>query len=238
MLTTQNIKNGLVGASLALSSIGLFSGESLANENFVSHDEAAITEKYDMVDDAPLNTSANVMKFSGALENCKTPTYDGPISWGDQRINHRDQNIFMGSLCFGVPLALVGLAIGSSIVEHHKSQLLKNTAGLSCAGIAFLMALVVTDYVDKVDYYNSPRLIEFHTTIEEANSLGGPHDERHGKYTSGPYYGQIVHIPETTLPLAANQQNSPLVAGEKIVASVYTDKDGNILSWTACPDKR
>jgi hypothetical protein len=89
---------------------------------------------------------------------------------------------------------------------------------------------------------NSPKAIEFQTTVGEVVDGTAPHTEmvrvQSGKTShlreQGPYFGQIIAIPESDFILAANSYQSPLVLGQKINATFFVDKaDNSILSWSA-----
>jgi hypothetical protein len=89
------------------------------------------------------------------------------------------------------------------------------------------------------------RTISFPTTVSAVPLSDDAHYEtryvlgfRSGHYrTTGPYYRQIVSIPECPIYLAGNHLGAPLTPGQHIETTFFLKGD-TIVSWSASPGPR
>ena len=181
--------------------------------------------------DSGLNTSSNVTQFSGPLSNVQAPTYDGPVMWGSQRS--------MGMVGWGVltgGMGLLGAFLGGGLTDEFSSGGNKDrkiVAGMLVGAIALATpGVLIGQSQSEISVH------KFQTTVQSVPDSQPPHKERHGKSTYGPYFSQVISIPESTLLFATNAQNAPFIPGQKITATVFVGADNKIISWVAAPGLR
>lgn len=223
MFGSAEIKSGVIGAGIVLSALGL-AGESKAAEPAQAGNRAAATAQLDP-GRGLLNQASGVERFSGPLKDALPPVQDGPVPWRDGMSSEATAALL------GVLGGITGAAMGSTLDSRNSSKGMWIGAALGMgipAGIEMSVA--------------PARVIEFSTVIQEVQREDPPHYETRpsGKtsITSGPYYSQIVSIPESDVPLATNSYKVPLIPGQKVNARFTLDAENHIISWSAQPGNR
>ncbi len=221
MLHLPSAKDLLVGAAIAASSIGL-------------SDAAAAQESAGDV--LTRESVTSVERFSGALTECLPPALDGPIRWegihstGDYAKRRNAMPLFLGAAG-----ALTGALLGL-VSSPYPEEALKNAGKRAAIGAA-LLGVPGAMFAPEV-----PKILEFRTTVANVCSAEGAHEESHrsGKHTvtEGPFFTELLSIPETNLLLAANSKGAPFIPGQKIVARFLLDNDNRIVAWYGYPDAR
>lgn len=182
--------------------------------------------------DTILSTSSNVDQFRGALNGVVAPVEDGPVSWGEAESRIPPQRL---ALYIGGGLGALGFILGAMANAESTKEFRRNMGIGGVAGALLGTAMGVG--MGEANYTIRP--ISFDTTIQQVVADSQPHNERHGKMTYGPYYTQVVAIPESDVLLATNAMVKPFIAGEKIKATFYVhDQSGHIVSWNAVPGLR
>lgn len=221
MFGSAELRSGVVGAGILLSAIGFTNAEASGAEPVQGQNQAGVAAQIDPGAGA-LNRASGVERFSGPLQGVKPPVYDGAVPW-DNGLSALGQGAV-----FGLIAGLFGGAIGMMSGERDDKSLRNALIG---AGIGFAVPLGIGAAASPA------RVIEFSTTVQEVQSEAPPHYERHhsGKVvvSRGPYFGQVVSIPEANVPLAVNSYKTPLIPGQKITARFALDRDNHIIFWGA-----
>jgi hypothetical protein len=183
------------------------------------------------VADQPLDTSSSVLTLRGALSGIQPPRYDGPVKWKVSNSWAPTANLLGGAALGLLGGGFVALVITS---KYDSRGFEKLVAGA-------MIGTVVGFGAAGLSNASSPRTVEFQTAVQEVVSGTAPHTEmvrvRSGKSTrmqeQGPYFGQVIAIPESDFVLAANSYQAPLIPGQKIKATFLIDvADNSILSWS------
>jgi hypothetical protein len=171
----------------------------------------------------PLETSSNVEQFRGALSGVTAPELDGPVVW-----KNPDMGKLGAMLIIGGSGAFVGLAAAKLADER---RVLSAERGV----VLFpLLGALIGGGVGVAIGHEPYREIKFQTQVSQIVMTDAPHMERHGKVSRGPYYSQIVSIPETDIFLQTNHYQVPLVDGQKINATFWVkESDQSIVCWQA-----
>lgn len=223
MFEARDIRSAAFGAGILLSAftLPLHASESSDEVPLQNEPQTTVVEKTEALD-----VSSNLPINSGTLEGLRAPAYDGPVAWGLRATPGEAAR-------FAIGLGLVGGLVGAGLtMKLSKEQdATKGTIWSGAAVGAFALAGLGTAAVPIAN------VREISTTIASVEHADAPHMETHGstKYsrTSGPYFGQMVTIPESTLLFSTNAEKAPLIAGQKINARIYYDSNNQIVSWFA-----
>lgn len=183
-------------------------------------------------EDQSLDVSSGIAQLSGALKGVHPPLYDGPVVWRDGRADFTrvEQALFAGAAS-----AIIAAGMGTLVLRPSSSR-----AGREMAKVA--LASAVLGFSGSYLTHEPADIITLRTTVSEASAQSDAHyKERNSGSDStvdGPFFPQLVRIPETALLLASGAKGAPLVAGENIDATFHLDGDGRILSWFATPAPR
>lgn len=228
-MLSENLRNTALGLTIALSAMGL-SARSEEDQAQDFSNRAVAAETFDPAS-AQMLASRSISREapSGALEGVMLPILDGPVPWGFDPTSTKI--ILVGGIGGGLIGAALGLAVGTSMNQAGKN----GVAGfLTSAALGMTLGAgglsAITD---------SPSVIvEFDTKIVEVIDGSPAHYERAGKTTTGPFFGQVVMIPELPIPLAINVKDNPFISGQNIHARVALDQEGHIMGWHAVPGLR
>lgn len=188
----------------------------------------AVAAHADQIDLGASQITARSENFSGDLKEIKAPEYDGPVKWGPTYDSSSD-----GRVCSFLGLGALGLfaggAVGGLICSRDRSFGIGALAG----------ALIGAGGSLAIPFPETIKVVEFKTSVSEVVQAEPSHYEQHGKVTSGPYFSQVVAIPESEILLAANQHSTPLIPGQQINAKFFVNLSNNrVVSWVAEPALR
>ncbi len=221
----ESIRNTTLGLTIALSAVGFAARSAEADQGQDTNNRAVAEVKFDPSAESPL-AEVSVLRHesSGALQGFKAPILDGAVPWSDE-MKPVPMAIALGSLglLFG---AVLGYGAGE-IVSDKKDR---KGVGLLTGAVFGASMLGGLGYSESGGKYQR---IDFETQIAEVVNAQPAHYESQGKSTIGPLFGQVVMIPELSIPLAVNNPSVPLIPGQRINASFWADSAGHIVSWHA-----
>lgn len=225
MFNSTDLKGAVIGAGILFSSIGITTREAHADGPADPVDRGASPALIENSQDLE-NHSITSDRLSGPLKGLHPPVYDGPIKW-DASATYGEL-LALGAVLGCTGAGIFGLMSSTARDRYSPDRLRYITAG---AVIAFAVPFGLAATSEPV------RIVEFPTTVMEIHNETPAHYEQHrsGKVTTskGPYFGQIVSIAESTIPLASNSYKAPLIPGQKINARFYVDSQDQIISWQA-----
>lgn len=232
MISISDVKSGVVGAGILLSAFTLSSISAEAQEPSGPVREAGVSAPLD--DQASLlNSASRVERLSGPLQGLKLPAYDGPIQWDRQPTGNE-------RAWFPVLGGLVGATVVAGIVAKAEENRYDRSNSAFFGGAA--LGCVLGAGLGFAGMPPAANVVRFSTTVEVVESLMPAHMETHrsgkSRVTDGPYFGEIIKIPETDMLLAVNNFKAPLVPGQKINAEFFVDPNNQILCWHAAPGAR
>jgi hypothetical protein len=226
---SEHLRNTALGVTIALSAMGL-SARSEEDQGQDFSNRAVAAETFDPAG-AKILSSESISRQapSGALKSVKLPVLDGPVSWGFA--GSATSILLAGGILGGLGGAVVGFAVGTSMEERGRN---------GSAGFLTTAALGVALGAGGLYTGSNPpsAVVEFDTKIVEVVDGSPAHYEKSGKTTTGPFFGQVVMIPELPIPLAVNVKGNPFISGQNIHARVALDHEGHIIGWRATPGLR
>lgn len=220
MFSENLLRKIALGTSIGVATLGAATKASA--DNLISDNLTTSETKH--TETISLNTSTNITKNKGPLSGTFAPKYDGPVKWAGVH-DAESMGLLLGSLA---------AIIGAGCVAEAKGNLrqvltVAASSGLIVGGLTMA-------------YWENYSFIQFDTKVQELVVANPPHQEmrRHGKINrlEGPFFTQVLSIPETDLLLSANNLGSPFLHGQKIKATFIVDSHNHIVSWVAVPGAR
>jgi hypothetical protein len=229
MFASADLKSAVIGTGILLSSIGLTTASANAQERTRPHDQNATPTQVEKNADL-LDTASRVDRLSGPLAGVRPPAYDGPIAWASYLTP--GSTMALGAVV-GVAFGAVGGVLG--MITSYDDRISRRNA-MAGAAIGLAIPLGFAGSLEQI------KVIDFPTVVRSIESDTPPHYETRqsgqSTVTTGPYFGQVVSIAETDIPLASNNFNAPLIPGQKINARFYINSDNQIVGWNAQPGAR
>jgi hypothetical protein len=223
MFSRDVIRTGLLSTSFAFGSMG-FSNEAMAldpqlDTNFNTVHADLMPEK-----DYALTFSRGPVEFSGELKSVEAPRYDGPILWDAERAFDFKEDVGATAA-----LALIFGVLGAGIGSNGQFENQKPGARIG-GGAGLLIAAYLCAFEFKIT------VLEFDTTVQSISTSA--YEWQRGEKTlaeTSSYHGQLMTIPESSIPLAVNNEKTQLSEGQKIKAKFYINSHKRIICWEAVP---